>query len=94
MPHPHVTYVSSLAEIPPADARLIISNELFDALPFARLVQRDEHLHELWVTERDGVLDWSEHEAEADTRITSQNAASCWSPASSRTSRSMVCDLR
>jgi SAM-dependent MidA family methyltransferase len=64
IPDPRVTYVSSLAEIPSADARLIISNELFDALPFARLVQRDEHLHELWVTERDGVLDWSEHEAE------------------------------
>jgi SAM-dependent MidA family methyltransferase len=64
VPDPRVTYVSSLAEIPPADARLIISNELFDALPFARLVQRDEHLHELWVTERDGALDWTEHEAE------------------------------
>ncbi|HEX3070507.1 MAG TPA: SAM-dependent methyltransferase [Thermoanaerobaculia bacterium] len=64
VPDPRVTYVSSLAEILPADARLIISNELFDALPFARLVQRDEHLHELWVTERDGALDWSEHEAD------------------------------
>jgi len=64
VPDAKVTYVRSLAEIPPADARLIISNELFDALPFARLVQRGEHLHELWVTERDGVLDWSEHEAE------------------------------
>ncbi|HXH41421.1 MAG TPA: SAM-dependent methyltransferase [Thermoanaerobaculia bacterium] len=64
-PDPHVTYVTSLDNIPPASARLIISNELFDALPFARLVQREEHLHELWVTERDGVLDWTEHEAEA-----------------------------
>jgi len=65
IPDPNVTYVTSLAEIPPADARLIISNELFDALPFARLVQRGEDLHELWVTERDGALDWSEHEADA-----------------------------
>jgi SAM-dependent MidA family methyltransferase len=65
IPDPNVTYVASLAEIPPADARLIISNELFDALPFARLVQRGENLHELWVTERDGALDWSEHEADA-----------------------------
>src|SRR3954454_3400128 len=65
IPDPRVTYVRSLDQIPPAEARLIISNELFDALPFARLVQRDEHLHELWVTERDGALDWSEHEAEA-----------------------------
>jgi len=63
VPDPRVTYVTSLDQIPPADARLIISNELFDALPFARLVQRGEHLHELWVTERDGVLDWTEHEA-------------------------------
>src|SRR3954452_12570082 len=65
IPDPNVTYVNSLDEIGPADARLIISNELFDALPFARLVQRGEHLHELWVTERDGALDWSEHEADA-----------------------------
>jgi SAM-dependent MidA family methyltransferase len=65
VPDPRVTYVRTLNEIPPADARLIISNELFDALPFARLVQRGEHLHELWVTERDGALDWSEHEADA-----------------------------
>ncbi len=42
---------------------LIISNELFDAFPFARLVQRGDELHELWVTERDGVLDWAEREA-------------------------------
>ncbi len=58
-----VTFVSSLAEIPPADTRLILSNELFDALPFGRFVQRDDHLQELWVTERDGTLDWTEHEA-------------------------------
>lgn len=64
-PHLQVTYVNSLSEIPPAPSRLIISNELFDALPFARLVQRGENLHELWVTERDGALDWSEHEADA-----------------------------
>jgi SAM-dependent MidA family methyltransferase len=56
-----VTFSDSLT---PSDRpRLIFSNELFDALPFARLVMRGEHLHELWVTERDGALDWSEHEA-------------------------------
>ena len=65
VPDPRVTYVRSLDQIPAADARLIISNELFDALPFARLVQRGEQLHELWVTERDGALDWSEHDADA-----------------------------
>ena len=54
----------SLEEVPPNDAQLVISNELFDALPFARLVMRGEHLHELWVTERDGELDWTEHEAD------------------------------
>ena len=59
-----VTFVSDLPAIPAADARLIINNELFDALPFARLVQRGDELHELWVTERDGVLDWTEHEAD------------------------------
>jgi SAM-dependent MidA family methyltransferase len=58
-----VTFVSSLGEIPSADTRLLISNELFDALPFGRFVQRDDHLQELWVTERDGALDWTEHEA-------------------------------
>jgi SAM-dependent MidA family methyltransferase len=58
-------FARSLADLPPAPRRLIISNELFDALPFARVVRRGEELHELWVTERDGALDWSEHEAEA-----------------------------
>jgi Uncharacterized conserved protein len=65
VPDPLVTYITSLDEIPPAGARLIISNELFDALPFARLVQRGEELHELWVTVREGALDWTEHEADA-----------------------------
>lgn len=65
IPDPNVTYVTSIDQIPSADARLIISNELFDSLPFARLVQRGEQLHELWVTECEGALDWSEHEADA-----------------------------
>jgi len=60
-----VQFTTSLAAVPRGDAQHVICNELFDALPFARLVMRSEHLHELWVTERDGVLDWSEHEAEA-----------------------------
>ncbi|MCU1229793.1 MAG: SAM-dependent methyltransferase, MidA family [Acidobacteria bacterium] len=60
-----VTFADSIDRLPPARPRLIFSNELFDALPFARLVMRGEHLHELWVSERDGVLDWSEHEAPA-----------------------------
>jgi len=56
-------FVRTIEEVPRDGAHLVLANELFDALPFARLVQRDEHLHELWVRERDGELDWSEHEA-------------------------------
>lgn len=60
-----VHFVRSLAEVPGDGQHLLIANELFDAFPVHRLVQRGEHLHELWVTERDGELDWSEHEAPA-----------------------------
>jgi SAM-dependent MidA family methyltransferase len=60
-----VNFTTNLAEVPRGEAQLIICNELFDALPFARLVMRDDHLHELWVTEREGALEWSEHEAES-----------------------------
>lgn len=58
-----VTFVRSFDEVPRDGAHFVFSNELYDAIPFARLVQRGEHLHELWVAERDGVLDWTEHEA-------------------------------
>jgi SAM-dependent MidA family methyltransferase len=58
-----ITFLRTLDEVPRDGAHLLFSNELYDALPFARLVQRGEHVHELWVTEREGVLDWSEHEA-------------------------------
>jgi SAM-dependent MidA family methyltransferase len=60
-----VEFTTNLADVPRGGAQLVITNELFDALPFARLVMREEHLHELWVTERDGAFDWIEHEAEA-----------------------------
>jgi SAM-dependent MidA family methyltransferase len=60
---PQVTFVRTIDEVPADGDHLLFSNELFDALPFARLVQRGEHLHELWVQEREGGLDWSEHEA-------------------------------
>lgn len=62
-PDPSVRFVRSMDEIPREGRHLLICNELFDAFPFARLVQRGEHLHELWVTEKDGGLDWTEHEA-------------------------------
>jgi SAM-dependent MidA family methyltransferase len=56
-------FVRTLDEVPRDGAHLILANELFDAFPFARLVQRDEHLHELWVGDVEGQLDWTEHEA-------------------------------
>ncbi len=62
-PGNRATFIQSLDELPRDGAHLFFSNELYDAFPFARLVQRAEQLHELWVTEREGVLDWSEHEA-------------------------------
>ena len=60
-----VHYVRTIDELPRDGAHLFLSNELYDAFPFARLVRRGEHLHELWVRERDGILDWTEHEAPA-----------------------------
>lgn len=62
---PGVEFTTDLTSVPRDDAQLVVANELFDASPFSRLVQRGEELHELWVTESDGQLDWSEHEAEA-----------------------------
>ncbi len=61
--NPGLRFVRTIGEVPGDGAFLVFANELFDAFPFARLVQRDEHLHELWVTDRDGALDWKEHEA-------------------------------
>jgi SAM-dependent MidA family methyltransferase len=60
---PALHFVQTIDEVPRDGAHLLFANELFDAFPFARLVQRDEHLHELWVTDREGQLDWTEHEA-------------------------------
>lgn len=56
---------TSLGDLPKTGAHLILSNELYDAFPFSRLVRRGQRIHELYVAERDGVLDWSEHEAPA-----------------------------
>lgn len=63
--HPALRFVRTIDEVPREGAHLLISNELFDAFPFARLVRREKGLHELHVTEREGVLDWSEHDAPA-----------------------------
>ncbi|HEY0141433.1 MAG TPA: SAM-dependent methyltransferase [Thermoanaerobaculia bacterium] len=62
-PRGTVRFVRTIDEVPNDVPALLLSNELFDALPFTRLVKRGEHLHELWVRERDGGFDWSEHEA-------------------------------
>jgi SAM-dependent MidA family methyltransferase len=65
VPEANVTGVERGEPIPQAD--LVISNELFDAQPFARLVQRGVKLHELTVVERAGGeengLDWGERVA-------------------------------
>lgn len=62
-PVPGVVFATELAQIPSGDAQLLICNELFDAQPFARVVMRDDGLHELCVTERDDRIDWSERRA-------------------------------
>jgi len=51
----------SIFDLPRNGAQLVISNELFDAQPFARLVQRGDELHELTVTED---FEWGEREAD------------------------------
>jgi SAM-dependent MidA family methyltransferase len=58
-----LSFVRTLDELPKDGCHFLFSNELFDAFPFARLVQRGQDLHELWVTEREDGLDWNEHEA-------------------------------
>ena len=50
-PHEAIRFVKTADEIPRDGAHLFLSNELFDAFPFTRLVMRGEHLHELWVTD-------------------------------------------
>ena len=59
----HVEFVRTFDEVPRDGAHFVFSSELYDAIPVSRLVQRGEDLHELYVIERDGVLDWSEQEA-------------------------------
>lgn len=58
-----IHFVRSLEDLPADVPLLILSNELFDALPWARLVQRAEGLFELWVRWSDGALDWFEKPA-------------------------------
>lgn len=58
-----VEFLQTIDGLPRDGSHLLLCNELFDAIPFARLVQRRGELHELWVAERDGVFDWTEYEA-------------------------------
>lgn len=58
-----VHFVRLLEDVPADLPMLLLSNELFDALPWARLVQRPEGLSELWVRGSDGALDWFEKPA-------------------------------
>ena len=52
----------SIFDLPRNGAQLVISNELFDALPFARLVRQGDELHELTVTKD---FDWGERDADS-----------------------------
>lgn len=61
---PGLAFAKSIEAIDPALPAVVFSNELFDALPFARLVQREGGLHELWVVaSSEGSLEWDEREA-------------------------------
>lgn len=62
----NVTFVRTIDEVPRRGPELVLSNELYDAIPFARLVMRQDHLHELCVTGREDGLDWAEREAAAE----------------------------
>lgn len=59
-----IRFTRSISELP-VSRRLTFSNELFDALPFARLVMRPSGLHELFVREHQGSIDWTEHPADS-----------------------------
>ncbi len=61
-----VRFSTSFEAIPSDRTVLVICNELFDALPFARVVERETGLSELCVTSNDGRLDWTERPASAD----------------------------
>jgi len=63
---PLAHFDSSIDAIPRGVPVLALSNELFDAFPFARLVARGDDLHELWVTRTDEGLDWAEREAPSE----------------------------
>lgn len=55
-----IEFATSIDEIPGGLTLLVFSNELFDAMPFARLVQRADGLRELTVRRSGDALDWDE----------------------------------
>lgn len=61
---PDLRFVRSLDEVELAGTALVLSNELFDAFPVARVVRREGGLSELWVRAGEGgSLEWEEREA-------------------------------
>ena len=58
-----ITFFTDPGELPQDRPLLLISNELFDAFPWARLVQRQDGLRELWVRSGKGGLEWTERDA-------------------------------
>ena len=56
-------FYSRVSEVPSSSRRLTFANELFDALPFGRLVKRKDAVHELYVRESGGTVEWTEHPA-------------------------------
>lgn len=60
---PELRFVRSIDEVDTSSPTLAISNELFDAFPVARVVQREGGLSELWVRETCGALEWEERDA-------------------------------
>lgn len=59
-PSTDLHFAQSLLGVPRDGFHILFSNELFDAIPFARLVMRGRELHELWI---DSNFEWVEHEA-------------------------------
>ncbi|HUP64655.1 MAG TPA: SAM-dependent methyltransferase [Thermoanaerobaculia bacterium] len=63
-----IEFARSIAEIATSGPLLAVSNELFDAFPFARVVMRERGLFELMVTVSEEGLDWDERPAGGEVR--------------------------
>jgi SAM-dependent MidA family methyltransferase len=58
-----IAFATSLDAIPGDAVVFVVSNELFDAIPYSRVVRRDDGLRELGVTLAGDRLDWCEKPA-------------------------------